>query len=193
MKVITLSLTSASVICAPVCGSLAASMAPSMSRGASGSAARLRRRSAMAALSASWKAFAVDRTPSRVSRGTKSGRPMTSNGSMPLLVAKYRVVAARIASGSPSPSEKMQPISASSATRLISVLISQTLPSGRLCKRSTRAAATRVIAGANPAVIFRPNIGASRRRNLCQCSPSTVTSPLGMRAARTRRSRGLLQ
>jgi hypothetical protein len=58
-----------------------------MSRGAFESAARLRRRWVMATVSAASNAFAAERTPSRVSRGTKSGRPMTSNGSMPLLVS----------------------------------------------------------------------------------------------------------
>src|SRR5690348_18325099 len=43
-----------------------------------------------------------------------------------------------------------------SATRLISTLISTTLPLGRLCQRATRASATRPIAEPNPAVIRRP-------------------------------------
>ena len=76
-----------------------------MSRGAFGSAAKLRRLSAMAALSASLKVRSTGRTPSRVSWGTKSGSPIMSNGSRPPHVAyrksaiERRVLASRMPNG----------------------------------------------------------------------------------------------
>ena len=78
-------------------------------------------------------------------------------------------------------------VSTSSASASISILISRASPRLRLRQRSTSAAAVSATTGASCMTVLRPNNGASVRRWLAHCSPSTAASPLRRRADRMRR------
>ena len=126
MKVMPLSFTSGSVICSPHCGQ----------HGAEHVARGIRvRGQAAAPLGDGDSQRRVERfrrrahaEPSEPRNEVRKADDVERIAAAACLVVPDRRCPDRLRT--PSPSEKMQPTRASSATRLISLLISQTLPSG---------------------------------------------------------------
>jgi hypothetical protein len=86
-------------------------------------------------------------------------------------------MAARTSSPSwPSPSENMVRSSESSVKRVISSATSSVEPL-RASQRATSMSAERIMAVAKPITVLREKVGASVRRCIRHCSPSTVSRP----------------